>query len=153
AGKLWTMKPDGTDTRAVVQDVHVFDYEWSPDSRWIVYARRDGSFASELYIVPASGATALDPPRNVTRYATYNGDVSWSANGKALCFLSDRHGDGNVFYLPLQKPAAPGFAEKSSSSVDIDWDDIHLRAHAATPATAVTATISPDATRVAYRDM
>jgi tricorn protease len=150
SGKLWTMKPDGSDLRAVVSDIHVFDYDWSPDSRWIVYARRDGSFASELYVVPAGGATSSDPPRNVTRYATYNGDVSWSANGKMLCFLSDRRGEANVFVLPLQKPVAPDFNDKSPGW-GIDWDDVHLRAQAV-PVTAVTAAISPDAGRVAYRD-
>src|SRR5262249_11625621 len=40
-----------------------------------------------------------------------------------------------------------------SSATDIDWEDIHLRAQAVTPATAVTATISPDASHVAYRDL
>src|SRR5262249_35303170 len=93
AGKLWTMNPDGTDQKVVVNDVHVVDYDWSPDSHWFVYARSDGSFASELYIVPATGPTAADPARNVTRYATYNGDVTWSGDGKKISFLSDRRGD------------------------------------------------------------
>jgi tricorn protease len=151
AGKLWSMKPDGTDQRTVVNDVHVFDYEWSPDSKWIVYARRDGSFASELYIVPATGPTAADPARNVTRYATYNADVTWSSDGKKIAFLSERHGDANLYVLPLQKPAAPNFTEKSSSSVEIDWEDIHLRANSPVPVTVTTAVISPDGSKVAYR--
>ena len=90
------MNPDGTDQKAIVSDVHVFDYEWSPDSKWIVYARRDGSFASELFIVPATGATADNPARNVTRYATYNGDVTWSHDGKKIAFLSERRGAANI---------------------------------------------------------
>jgi tricorn protease len=155
AGKLWTMKPDGTGQQVVINDVFVFDYEWSPDSRWVVYGRRDGSFASELYIAPSTGPTALEPARNITRYATYNGDVTWSGDGKTLCFLSDRHGDANLFVLPLQRPAAPGFTEKPSSGSDvaIDWDDIHLRARPVTPSPALTAAISPDGNRVAYRDL
>jgi tricorn protease len=155
AGKLWTMKPDGTEQKAVINDVTVFDYEWSPDSRWFVFARRDGSFASELYIAPSTGPTLVDPARNITRYATYNGDVTWSGDGKAICFLSERSGVGNLFVLPLQKPAAPSFTEKSllgGSSVDIDYDDIHLRAHAVTSTLALSAAISPDGSRVAYRD-
>ncbi len=46
----------------VVDDAQVIDYEWSPDAKWIVYARMDGSFASELYIIPATGATAENRP-------------------------------------------------------------------------------------------
>jgi tricorn protease len=154
AGKLWNMKPDGSDQRAVVNDVNVFDYEWSPDSKWLVYARQDGSFASELYIVPANGPTVTDPARNVTRYATYNGDVTWSRDGKQIAFLSDRRGDANLYVLPLQKPAAPNFTDKSSSgTVDIDWEDIHLRAHSPVPVTVSTAVISPDGSKVAYRDL
>lgn len=155
AGKLWTMNPDGSDQKAVVTDVHVFDYDWSPDSRWFVYARRDGSFASELYIVPATGPTADNPARNVTRYATYNGDVTWSHDGKKLAFLSERRGSANLYALSLRKPAAPGYTERKGflgSGLAIDWDDIHLRAKAVTPATALTGAISPDGSKVAFRD-
>ncbi len=156
AGKLWTMNPDGSDQKAIVRDVHVFDYEWSPDSKWIVFARRDGSFASELYIVPSKGATNLNPARNITRYATYNGDVTWSHDGKKIAFLSERRGPANLFVLPLQKPAAPGVSERSSffgsPSVSIDWDDIHLRAEVASPMPAYTAAISPDGNKVAFVD-
>jgi tricorn protease len=159
AGKLWTMNPDGSDQKTIVSDVHVFDYDWSPDSKWIVYARRDGSFASELYIVPAAGATNLNPPRNVTRYATYNGDVTWSHDGKKIAFLSERHDSGRPYpyVLPLQKPAASSTSERSGffgrdSGVSIDWDDIHLRAEAAAPMPAVTAAISPDGSKIAFVD-
>ncbi|HTU17067.1 MAG TPA: S41 family peptidase [Gemmataceae bacterium] len=156
AGKLWTMNSDGSDQKAIVSDVQVFDFEWSPDSKWFVYARRDGSFASELYIVPASGPTTDNPARNVTRYATYNGDVTWSHDGKTIAFLSDRRGAANLFALSLRKPAAPGYTERKGflggSSLAIDWEDIHLRAQAVSPVPALTGAISPDGSKVAFRD-
>src|SRR4029450_9514733 len=34
SGKLWTMKPDGTDQKGLVADKKVIDYEWSPDGKW-----------------------------------------------------------------------------------------------------------------------
>ncbi len=158
AGKLWTMAPDGKDQKPVVDDVHVFDFEWSPDSRWIAYARRDGSFASEVFIVPAGGPTAADPPRNVTRYATFNGGITWSTDGKKLAFLSERaerRGATLPYVLDLQKPAAPGYTEKApllgGTSVSIDWEDVHLRAHAVAPLAADEAVISPDGSKVAFR--
>jgi tricorn protease len=154
AGKLWTMNPDGTDPKVVVNDGQVLDYDWSPDARWFVYARLDGSFASELYIVPATGATPADPARNITRYATFNNDVSWSSDGKKIAFLSDRRGEANLHVLSLQKPAAASFSDKSATSgVAIDWDDIHPRAHAVVPVPVATTVISPDGSRVAYRDV
>ncbi len=106
--------------------------------------------------MPSTGATTDNPRRNVTRYATYNGDVTWSHNGKWIAFLSERRGSANLYVLPLQKPAAPGFSERGSilsgPSVAIDWEDIHLRAVAAAPVTAATAAISPDGGKIAFRD-
>ncbi len=152
SGKLWTMNPDGSNQKVVVNEVRVVDYEWSPDSKWFVFARLDGSFASELYIVPATGPTAENPIRNITRYATSNTDVTWSADGKKLTFLSDRRSTtGSLFVLPLQKPAAPGASDKSTSSTEIDWEDIHLRAQPIGNAPAREAAISPDGQRVAFR--
>jgi tricorn protease len=154
AGKLWTMGPDGKDQKVIVDEVRVIDYEWSPDSKWFVFARADGSFASELYLVPATGPTADNPIRNITRYATMNMGVTWSADGKKLAFLSNRRSNGTLYVLPLQKPAAPGMSEKSSSStptVEIDWEDLHRRAEPVGNVPADEAAISPDGKRVAFR--
>src|SRR5207302_9450346 len=107
AGKLFTMNPDGSDLKTIVNEGELFDYEWSPDSKWLCYARQDGSFASELYIIPATGATAENPARNVTRYATYNAGVTWSADSKKVGFLSSRRNTGtstlpSLYVLSLQ---------------------------------------------------
>ncbi len=147
-GRLFTMNPDGSDTRAVVDEGQVIDYEWSPDGRWFCYARMDPFFASELYIVPAGGASAADPPRNITRFATYNAGVTWSRNGMRLAFLSQRRRNlTSLHVLALQKPAVPN----TPPSKDIDWEDIHLRVTQPTQAAVNEAAISPDGTRVAFR--
>jgi tricorn protease len=156
SGKLWTMKPDSTEQKVIVNDVEVFDYDWSPDSKWLVYARMDGSFASELYIIPANGGEA----KNVTRYATYNAGVTWSGrrtypltspitstNGNKLAFVSQRRENFGMYVLSLQKPAAAGAPE----SRDIDWDDISLRVEWAAPIPAEEGAISPDGNKVAFR--
>jgi tricorn protease len=143
AGKLWTMNPDGSDQKVVVNDTEVIDYEWAPDSKWIAYARMDGSFASEIYIIPAAGGTA----HNVSRYATYNAGITWSTNGQKLAFVSQRRNNLSLYVLSLQRPAVKG----APASKDIDWDDIHLRAVQPAPFTADEGAISPDGTRVAFR--
>jgi tricorn protease len=142
SGKLWTMNPDGADQKVLVHEAQVFGYDWSPDGRWIVYSRTDGSFASELYIVSADGATG---PRNVTRYATYNGDVSWSSTGNKIGFISQRRGTYAPHVLSLQKPGLPG------AKGEIDWDDIHLRAERASSMSAEDVTISPNGLQIAFR--
>jgi len=142
SGKLWTMKPDGTDQKALVGENQVFDYDWSPDGKMIVYGRMDGSFASELFIVPSDGSA---PPKNITRYATYNGDVSWSKTGNKIGFISQRRGLYAPHVISLQKPGTPGMAG------EIDWDDVHLRADRATAMAADSAAISPNGSQMAFR--
>jgi tricorn protease len=164
-GKLWTMNPDGKDQKVVVDDVQVIDYDWSPDSKWFVFARQDGSFASELYIVPATGPTKDNPARNITRYATRNLGVSWSANGKKLAFLSERRGAPSLqlHVLDLEKPTAESTDGKDKTArpwsfgsrapaITIDWEDLYLRANLAWPGLVEEAAISPDGSKVAFRD-
>jgi tricorn protease len=143
AGKLWTMNPDGTDQKLIINETQVINYEWSPDSKWLCFARLDGSFASELYIVPSTGGT----PRNITRYATYNIGVTWSQRGKKLAFLSDRRRAPGLFIMSLQRPAVEG----APATDDIDWDDIHLRVEQPVPMYVEEAAISPDGNKVAFR--
>jgi tricorn protease len=154
AGRLFTMNPDGGDTKEVVAQPMVIDYEWAPDAKWIVYAGMNGSFASELYVIPATGATADNPARNITRYATFNAGVTWSADGKTLAFRSNRRGNPDgLFVLPLHKPTAPGVTEKPPAVppvVEFDWDDLHLRARSITTMAVGEAAISPDGKRVAF---
>ncbi|HEV3438835.1 MAG TPA: S41 family peptidase, partial [Gemmata sp.] len=142
SGKLWTMNPDGTGQKVLVSESQVFDYDWSPDGKMMVYARTDGSFASELFIVPTDGSSA---PKNITRYATYNGDVSWSRTGGKIGFISQRRGLYSPHVLSLQRPGIPGGAS------EIDWDDIHLRTERPTAMSADDAAISPNGQQIAFR--
>jgi tricorn protease len=143
SGKLWTMKPEGTDQKALVNETQVFDYDWSPDGKMIVYARSDGSFASEVYITPVDGST---PAKNITRYATYNGDVSWSKTGGKISLISQRGGFYAPYVISLQRPGGSG------TSTAIDWDDIHLRATRVASMSAEEALVSPDGKLVAFRN-
>lgn len=140
-GRMWTMKPDGTDLKVLVDQPQVFDYDWSPDGKWVVYSRNDGSFASELYVQPTDGSK---PAVNVTRYATLNADVSWGGN--KLAFLSQRRGGVGVHILSLQKPGAGS----SAASGEIDFDDIHRRAERVGPP-ADSVCISKNGKQAAFR--
>jgi tricorn protease len=150
AGKLWIMEPDGSGQKPLVDQVQVIDYDWSPDGKWVVYSRMDGALASELYIIPSDPALAkLHPAHNVTRYATYNSDVTWSANGKKIAFISLRRNQVGLFVLSLERPAAPG--APTQYGVHIDWEDIHLRAEQPIPLATDEGCISHDGSKVAFR--
>src|SRR5262249_49945462 len=123
--RLCSMKPDGTDQKVLVDSPRIVDYEWSNDGRWIVYSRADGSFASELFIIPAAGGEA----KNVTRFATENIGVTWSADGQRLAYLSHRRGLTTLYVQSLQKESASPMAPKTT---DIDFEDVHHRVKAVT---------------------
>ena len=143
SGQLWTMNPDGTGAKVLVSAAKVVSYDWSPDGTWLVYSRMDGSFASEVYIVPADGSAEA---KNVTRYATYNGDVSWSDTGGKIGFLSQRRGTYSMHVLTLQKPGPT-----VGKPAEIDWDDLHRRVNRPSTMAAETGVISPDGALIAFR--
>src|SRR5262245_20761371 len=148
AGKLMTMAPDGTDEKVVIADRQVFDYEWSPDGQWICIAKSDASFASELYLIPATGPTKQNPARNITRFATYNGGVTWSKQNNRIAFISQwRRNINRPFVINLFKPAAPN----APAGKDFDMDDIHLRVRQPSQMTIGECAISNDGNRIAFR--
>src|SRR5262249_22872960 len=107
--------------------------------------------ASELYIIPASGATAQDPPRNITRFATANLDVTWSKTGNKIAFISQRlQNTPSAYVLSLQKPSvATSNYPPGAASKDIDWDGIHLRVKQPSAMNINHCAIAGDGTRVA----
>ena len=79
----FSIKPDLNTLRSV---------PWNPQVAWCL---------GEAWTLDGSA-----PPRNVTRYATFNGEVSWSHTGGRVAFVSQRRGAPQMYVLPLQKPAA-----------------------------------------------
>ena len=143
-GKLWTMKPDGSEQKVFIDQQKVVDYEWSPDGKYLAYARMDGSFASEIYIASLDGSVK---PTNVSRYATYNGDITWSKTGNKIAFVSQRRGTYAMHVLSLQKPAVEG----TKSTDEIEWEDLHLRVERVAATQADSGAISSDGSQVAFR--
>ncbi|HMP01043.1 MAG TPA: S41 family peptidase [Gemmatales bacterium] len=144
AGRLWTMKPDGSEAKPLVDEPLVFQYVWSPDSQWLVYSRMDGNFASEIFFVPAAGGQST----NVTRYATRNFGMTFSRDGRKMAFVSQRRNDLDVFVMNLQRPAREG----ESPGTGIDFDDIHLRVDRVTALSSeeYEAAIKPDGNQVVF---
>ncbi len=150
-GKLTTMKPDGTDVKVVVDQSLVINYAWSPDSKWICYSRVDASYASEMYIVPASGPTPKDPPRNITRFATFNAAMQWSEDSPFMVFLTQRglSSKRTAYLLGLQKRSS---SRAKRVPHDIDWDNIHHRVQEISEKEAQGVGISSNARWVVFRD-
>ncbi len=64
-------------------------YAWSPDSRWLaVTYLANKSWIEQIGIVDVAAGTV----RNVTMSGYYEGNPKWSPDGRALYFMSNRHG-------------------------------------------------------------
>lgn len=159
-GGIYVVPADGSAApRRVVESlgnnlefgVGITSYSWSPDNRYIAFARRDAINASDIWIVPVAGGKA----RNVTYYPgsgniPANTDPDWTADGKYLLFVSFREAQPDVYKIPLvpekeepdapapaptPPPGSPGVApttpmtptEKKAVEVKIDFDDIDNR--------------------------
>ncbi len=170
AGDLVVMDIETRQERVLVKGWNLGDFLWSPDSRWLAYEQADENYNSDIWIVSAEGGE----PVNLTRHPRNDSSPSWSADGRALVFLSERDTDTpNIYFVYLRKEDdektradredeedarhdAPGKEEKMEQKppqVQIDFEDIHLRIRAVTRyADGVQeAVVSPDAERIAYR--
>ena len=145
-GKLWLMKPDGSDQKVLVADQKVLDYEWSPDGKFVAYCRMDGSFSAEIYVAATDGS---GPPVNISRHATWNSDVTWSDKNGKIAFVGQRRGAYSMQVVSLQKPVADGAAKPPGDQ--IDWEDVHLRVTRPTSMSAEYGAISRDGSQVAFR--
>ncbi len=143
SGKLCTMKPDGSDEKVLVDQPQVFDYDWSPDGKWIVYARLDGSFASELYVMPIDGsqpAQEYHALRNLQRRCELE-----QFQPQDRLHQPARPDERNVCNLSPKTGSAG-----AASNNDIDWDDIHLRVDRPGNNSAQSGVISPNGRLIAY---
>lgn len=63
---------------------------WSPDGRWLAYARDDLDFNTEVYVLAADGSRG---PVNVSQHPDSDGSPVWSPDGSKLAFVSERNND------------------------------------------------------------
>lgn len=132
---------------------------WSPDSKWVAFARMDRYENRDLWVVPAVGGIAV----NVSRYPGSNFQPQFTKDGRHLLFLSDRNGPLLLFQIPLEEEddqaddkdenGKPKPRPDRSKDVKIDFDDIHLRAKQITPpiGNVEDYDITPDSQRFVVR--
>lgn len=92
-------------------DGHVVDSaRFSPDGRWIAFARRDEEqWVSQVLVVPANASSpvALSDCIPITNQEHFDGMPRWSEDGRSLYFLSNRSGNLDIWHVGLNADKRP----------------------------------------------
>jgi tricorn protease len=100
-GDLWLIGADGKDERRLLESWSRPDFDWSPDGKWLVYARSDDQFNRDVWIWPVDDSRK---PFNLSRHPDNDYGPVWSPDGKAIAFTGRRTGtETDIYFVYLTK--------------------------------------------------
>jgi tricorn protease len=87
-GTLSVLSADGAQPpRVVHRSWEPFDFDWSPDGRWMAVATRNADYNRDVWLVRLDGS---QPPFNLSRHPGREGTPKWSPDGRMIAFLGER---------------------------------------------------------------
>jgi len=100
-GDLWTITPEGKDAKRLLHSWNHPQYDFSPDSKWIVYSIDDDNFNRDIWIMPVDGSSE---PVNISRHPYDEYSPVWRPDGKVIAFTGQRlDREMDIFYVWLEK--------------------------------------------------
>ncbi len=127
---LWTVSVDGTLTRLTDDGYVHSDLEFSPDGRYLSYARSLGTDliidqklnhggSRDLYVRPVTGGA----PINLTaKWDLDPGDSRWSPDGKFLYFTADKGGETHLFRVSVPDGAVSQLTQGGRRHTGLSFD-------------------------------
>lgn len=100
-GDLVAMNLESRKKRTLVEGFSSVEFDISPDSRWLAYAKQDNDFNSEIWLAPLEGDVK---PTNVSRHPDNDDSPRFSPDGKILAFTGRRFDDEvDIYYVYLRE--------------------------------------------------
>ncbi|MEP3482566.1 MAG: S41 family peptidase [Fuerstiella sp.] len=100
-GDLWIHDLENGNATKLVESFSAVSYDFSPDGKWITYARTDDDFNSDIWIV---GTDAGSQPVNISRHPDDEYSPKWSSDGRIIAFSGRRNDDEvDIYYIYLRE--------------------------------------------------
>ena len=125
--EIFVLEADGAFAQITSSGPHsAFAPSWSPDGRRIAYTEeRDGQ--TDVWVIDSYGR---EPPVQLTRDRTNEGQAAWSPDGATIAFVSNRRGNDDIYLM--------------------NADGSNARLLIGTPAAESAPVFSPDGSRIAW---
>ncbi|MFC2171932.1 S41 family peptidase [Acidobacteriota bacterium] len=116
-GDLMVMNSNGSDPVLVSAGFSLNSFSWSPDSRWLAFARFDDNFNSDIYIVDIGGEEPGEPV-NISLHPDNDYYPLWAENGRTLFFQSRRRNNEMDIWMVLLRKDDEG---KTDQELEEAW--------------------------------
>jgi len=101
-GDLYISDISGTNPKKIVPSWNQAGYDWSPDSKWLVFSQYDNDFNRDIWILPIDLSR---PAYNLSRHPDNESNPVWSPDGKMIAFSGKRSGgeEIDIYYVYLNQ--------------------------------------------------